>query len=88
MGLCRLHKQGIRVLVERPVHRTEFPEFEAFDAENDGMTAALQLKSISHMPCMVFTSSPFHCFSLRHADACNLIASHLLLQMLPRSLET
>lgn len=37
--MYRLHKQGIRVLVERPVHRTEFPEFEAFDAENDGMTA-------------------------------------------------
>ena len=37
--LCRLQKQGIRVLVERPVHRTEFPEFDAFDAENDGMTA-------------------------------------------------
>ena len=39
LWLCRLQKQGIRVLVERPVHRTEFPEFDAFDAENDGMTA-------------------------------------------------
>lgn len=37
--LCRLQKQGIRILVERPVHRTEFPEFDAFDAENDGMFA-------------------------------------------------
>ena len=37
-AFCRLKKQGIRVLVERPVHRTEFPEYEAFDAEQDGTT--------------------------------------------------
>ncbi len=32
----RLHKQGLRVVVERPVHRTEFPEYDAFDPEQDG----------------------------------------------------
>lgn len=36
MAGCRLQKQGIKVLVERPVHRTEFPEYDAFDPENDG----------------------------------------------------
>ena len=41
--LCRLQQQGIRVLVEKPVHRTEFPEFDAFDAENDGTTAQLDV---------------------------------------------
>lgn len=47
MRVYRLHKQGIRVLVERPVHRTEFPEFEAFDAENDGMTACTKTRKQS-----------------------------------------
>lgn len=34
--IFRLQKKGLRVLVERPVHRTEFPEYEAFDPEEDG----------------------------------------------------
>lgn len=33
---CRLQQRGLKVLVERPVHRTEFPEYGAFDPDNDG----------------------------------------------------
>ena len=32
---CRLTQQGVRVLVERPVHRTEFQEYEAFDPNDE-----------------------------------------------------
>lgn len=54
--LCRLQKQGMRVLVEKPVHRTEFPEFDAFDAEKDGTIASPLRKCITFALCRLLTS--------------------------------
>ena len=53
--LCRLQKQGMRVLVEKPVHRTEFPEFDAFDAEKDGTIAPPLRKCITFALCHLRT---------------------------------
>lgn len=34
---CRLEARGMQVLVERAVHRVEFPEYQAFDAGANGV---------------------------------------------------
>ena len=36
---CRLEARGLRVLVERPVARTEFPEYDAFHPYEAGTPA-------------------------------------------------
>lgn len=56
-----LQKQGLRVLVERPVHRTEFPEYDAFDPEQDDVDFCISLGgdgTVLHLTSLFVEDTP------------------------------
>ncbi|KAL0041291.1 hypothetical protein WJX77_011249 [Trebouxia sp. C0004] len=56
-----LQKKGLRVLVEKPVHRTEFPEYDAFDAEDDDVDFCISLGgdgTVLHLTSLFVEDTP------------------------------